>query len=56
MALGERRTRESPGLFPRQTKKQTDKQKILDTQRFELSTLAFLEQCSYGLSYRAVLI
>ena len=36
--------------------KQTDKQKILATQRFELSTLAFLAQFSYRLSYRAVLI
>ena len=40
----------------KQTKKQTDKQKILSTQRFELSTLAFLAHCSYRLSYRAVLI
>ena len=40
----------------KQTNKQTDKQKILSTQRFELSTLAFLAQCSYRLSYRAVLI
>ena len=36
--------------------KQTNKQKILATQRFELSTLAFLAQFSYRLSYRAVLI
>ena len=39
--------------------KQTNKknrQKHLATQRFELSTLAFLAQCSYRLSYRAVLI
>ena len=40
----------------KQTKKQTDKQKILSTQRFELSTLAFLAHWSYRLSYRAVLI
>ena len=40
----------------KQTKKQTDKQKILSTQKFELSTLAFLAHCSYRLSYRAVLI
>ena len=40
----------------KQTNKQTDKQKILATQRFELSTLAFLAQFSYRLSYRAVLI
>ena len=39
-----------------QTNKQTDKQKILDTQSFELSTLAFLAQCSYRLRYRAVRI
>ena len=60
MALGERRSRESPWSFPRQTNKQTDeqtdKQKILSTQRFQLSTLAFLAQCSYRLSYRAVII
>ena len=56
MALGERRSRESPWSFPRQTIKQTDKQKILSTQRFELSTLALLAQCSYRLSYSAVLI
>ena len=43
-------------LTNKQTNKQTDKQKILATQRFELSTLAFLAQCSYRLSYRAVLI
>ena len=30
----------------KQTNKQTDKQKILSTQRFQLSTLAFLAQCS----------
>ena len=36
--------------------KQTDKQKILATQMFELSTLAFLAQFSYRLSYRAVII
>ena len=36
--------------------KQTDKQKILATQGFELSTLAFLAQCSYRLIYRDVLI
>ena len=52
MALGERRSRESPWSFPRQT----NKQNILSTHRFELSTLAFLAQCSYRLSYRAVLI
>ena len=40
----------------KQTNKETDKQKVLYTQRFELSTLAFLAQCSYPLSYRAVLI
>ena len=40
----------------KQTNKQTDKQKILATQMFELSTLAFLAQFSYRLSYRAVLI
>ena len=48
-----------PLIFPspnKQTNKQTDKQKILATQRFELSTLAFLAQFSYRLSYRAVLI
>ena len=38
------------------TNKQTDKQKILATQKFELSTLAVLAQCSYRLSYRAILI
>ena len=38
------------------TSKQTDKQKNLATQRFELSTLAFLAQCSYRLSHSAVLI
>ena len=38
------------------TNKQTDKQKLLATQRFELSTLKFLAQCSFCLSYRAVLI
>ena len=36
--------------------KHTDKQKILATQRFELSTLAVLAQCSYRLSYRVVII
>ena len=36
--------------------KQTSKQNILATQRFELSTLSFLAQCSCWLSYRAVLI
>ena len=40
----------------KQTNKQTDKQKILATQSFELSTLAVSAQCSYRLSYRAVLI
>ena len=30
--------------------------KVLAAQRFELSILAFLAQCSYRLSYRAVLI
>ena len=40
----------------KQTNKQTDQQKILATQRFELSTFAVLTQCSYRLSYRAVLI
>ena len=43
-------------LTNKQTNKQTDRQKLLATQRFELSTLAFLAQCSYRLSYRAVLI
>ena len=43
-------------LTNKQTNKQTDKQKILPTQRFELSTLAVLAQCSYRLSYRAVLL
>ena len=38
------------------TNKQTDKQKTLATQRFELWTLAYLAQCAYRLSYRAVLI
>ena len=38
-----------------QTNKQTIKKK-LSTQRFELSTLAFLGQCSYWLNWRAVLI
>ena len=56
MALGERRSRESPWSFPRQTNKQTDKQKILSTERSEFSTLAFIAQCSYRLSYSAVLI
>ena len=36
--------------------KQTDKQKILATPRFELSTLPVLAQCSYRLSYGAVLM
>ena len=36
--------------------KQTIKQNILATQRFELSTLKFLAQCSYWLSFRALLI
>ena len=36
--------------------KQTIKQNILATQRFELSTLKFVAQWSYWLSYRAVLI
>ena len=40
----------------KQTDEQTDKQKVLSTQRFQLSTFAFLAQCSYRLSYRAVLI
>ena len=40
----------------KQTNKQTDKQKILPTQRFDLSTLAVLAQCSYRQSYRASLI
>ena len=35
--------------------KQTDKQKIFAIQRFGLSNLAFLAQCSDWLSYRAVL-
>ena len=56
MALGGRRSRESPWSFPRQTNRQTDKQKNMSTQRFELSTLLFLAQCSYRLNYRAVLI
>ena len=46
-------------LSNKQTNKQTNRQtnkKNLDTQRFELSTLAFLAQCSYRLSYSAVLI
>ena len=43
-------------LANKQTNKQTDKQKILSTQKFELSTLAFLAQGSYRLNYRAVLI
>ena len=43
-------------LANKQTNRQTDKQKNLSTQKFELSTLAFLAQCSYRLSYRAVLI
>ena len=48
-----------PLTFPspnKQTDEQTDKQKLLSTQRFQLSTLAFLAQCSYRLSYWAVLI
>ena len=52
-----------PLIFPspnkqtnKQTDEQTDKQKILSTQRFQLSTFAFLAQCSYRLSYSAVLI
>ena len=36
--------------------KQTDKQKISATQRFEISTLAVLAQFSYRLSYRVVII
>ena len=44
-------------LTNKQTNKQTKKEtKIFSTQRFELSTLAFLTQCSYRLSYGAVLI
>ena len=40
----------------KQTNKQiTNRQKILAIQRFELSTLPFLDQCSYRPSYRAVL-
>ena len=46
---------QKPLIFP-SPNKQTDKQKILSTQRFELSTLAFLAQCTYRLSYGAVLI
>ena len=42
-----------PLIFP-SLNKQTDKQKTAATQGFELSTLAFLVQCSYRLSYRAV--
>ena len=38
------------------TNKQTNRQKLLATQSFELSTLAVLAQCSHRLSYRAVLI
>ena len=38
------------------TNKQTNRQKILATQRLELSTLAVLAQFSHRLSYRAVLI
>ena len=38
------------------TNKQSDKQKILAAQRFELWTLACLAQCSYWLSYRSVFI
>ena len=38
------------------TNKQTCKQKILATQRFELSTPTFLAECSHRLSYRAVVI
>ena len=40
----------------KQLNEQTDKQKFLSTQRFELSTFAILAQFSYRLSYRAVLI
>ena len=40
-----------PLIFP-----SPNKQKILSTQRFELSNIAFLAQFSYRLSYRAVLI
>ena len=40
----------------KQTNKQTDKQIILATQRFELSTVAFLAQCFYRLSYRTLRI
>ena len=40
----------------KQTNKQTDKQKILSSQRSEVSTLAFIAQCSYRLSYSAVLM
>ena len=36
--------------------KQTDNQKIFSTHRFELSTIAFLAQCSYRLSNWAVII
>ena len=48
-----------PLMFPspnKQTNKQPDKQKTLSTQRFKLSSLTFIAQCSYRLSYRAVLI
>ena len=41
-------------LTNEQTKK--NRQKQFATQRFDLSNLAFLPQCSYRLSYRAVLI
>ena len=41
-------------LTNKQTKK--NRQKLLATQRFDLSTLKFLEQCSCWLRYRAVLI
>ena len=40
----------------KQTNKQTDQQKIMATQRFELWTLAYLAQCTYRLSYRTLLI
>ena len=39
-----------------QTNKQTDKLKSFATPMFKLSTLAVLAQCSFRLSYRAVLI
>ena len=44
-----------PLIFP-SPNKQTDKQKILAPPRFELSTLPVLAQCSYRLSYGAVLM